>query len=370
MEWSPSVLPLWTWPLFAAGLSAALAELAIRYAHRRNLIDHPERRRSHQVPTPRGGGIGIVLAVAAALIVSRLAVGDSNRVLLAASLAGLLLVAFIGWWDDHRPLPALPKLVVHLLAAALYVGAMVEEISRANGGGFDGITLFIAGGAGLCLIGLITWSINLHNFMDGINGLLALQSVFVFAALGLLGTAQPEYRAGWLAMAAAALAFLPFNFPRARVFMGDVGSGALGFVFVATLVPAGNPTEIFGLWAILDSAFLIDTTATLLVRVMYGRRWYSAHREHLYQWLVRCGFSHAQVVGVYALWNLCIALPCAIAFVKSRSSFSDDGLARFDAGPGFWIMPAVLLAGSAAWIVGKRWCLRRARRQGGWHAHT
>jgi UDP-N-acetylmuramyl pentapeptide phosphotransferase/UDP-N-acetylglucosamine-1-phosphate transferase len=363
-------LPLWTWPVLAAALSAALAELSIRYAHRRNLIDQPGHRRSHTQPTPRGGGIGIVVAMAFALIVSRLAVADSNRVLLAATVVGLLLVAFIGWWDDHRPLPAWPKLVVHLLAAALYVGMMLEEITRANGRGFEGIELFIVSGAGLCLIGLITWSINLHNFMDGINGLLALQSVFVFGALGLLGTAQPEFRFGWLAMAAAALAFVPFNFPHARVFMGDVASGGLGFAFVASLIPAGYPTEIFGLWVILDSAFLIDTAATLLVRVMYGRRWYSAHREHLYQWLVRCGFSHARVVGLYALWNLCIALPCAIAYVKSRSSWSDDGLARFDAGPGFWIMSGLMLAGSVIWIAGKRWCLRRTRRQGGRHAHA
>jgi UDP-N-acetylmuramyl pentapeptide phosphotransferase/UDP-N-acetylglucosamine-1-phosphate transferase len=370
MEWSPSLLPLWTWPLLAAGVSAALTESSIRYAHRRNLIDQPGRRRSHSLPTPRGGGIGIIVAIALALIASRLAMGDSNVVLLLATLVGLTLVALIGWWDDHRPLPAWPKLLVHLLAASLYVAAMVEEIARANGGHFDGVTLFIIGGAGLCLIGLITWSINLHNFMDGINGLLAWQSVFVFASLGFLATAQAEVRYGWLAMAAAALAFVPFNFPRARVFMGDVGSGGLGFVFVAALMPAGNPTEAFGLWVILDSAFIVDTTATLLVRVMVGRRWYSAHREHLYQWLVRCGFSHARVVGIYALWNLCAALPCAIAYVKSRSSWSDDGEARFDASAGFWLMPAVLLAGSALWIFGKRWCLRRRSHQGAMHAHA
>jgi UDP-N-acetylmuramyl pentapeptide phosphotransferase/UDP-N-acetylglucosamine-1-phosphate transferase len=158
--------------------------------------------------------------------------------------------------------------------------------------------------------------------MDGINGLLTAQAAFVFAMIWLLGLLGLEHGLDGVPaiLAAACLGFLPFNFPRARIFLGDVGSGALGLLVAAALWWAvlREPRWIAA-GLLLVSAFAIDATATLLQRFWRGRRWYSAHREHLYQWLVRSGGSHARVVSYYMAWNLLLAAPLALLVATSRS---------------------------------------------------
>lgn len=291
-------------------VAAAMTELAIRYAHRRQLLDQPGQRRSHRIPTPRGGGIAIVAAVfgcAAPLL---------ELALLPALLLGLALalVALVGWWDDHAPLSARARVAVQVPAAVL-LAAVVLGTSSAR----PELPLLVA------LAGLITlstvWSINLHNFMDGINGLLTVQAAFVFAMVWLLGRfGLPHDLDGVpVVLAAACLGFLPFNFPRARIFLGDVGSGALGLLVAAVLWWAvlREPRWIAA-GLLLVSAFVIDATATLLQRFWRGRRWYSAHREHLYQWLVRSGGSHARVVSYYMAWNLLLAAPLALLVAISQ----------------------------------------------------
>ena len=199
------------------------------------------------------------------------------------------------------------------------------------------------------------WSINLHNFMDGINGLLATQAVFVCSTLGVLClTSSPPHALVLFAWAAAALGFLPFNFPRARIFMGDVGSGTLGLMIAVGVlwqIAARHTAPSSGL--IACSVFVTDATCTLLSRMLAGRRWYSAHREHLYQWLVRSGFSHAAVVMLYLCWNFAVVVP--VLYLANRS-----GAAAADGWIGLVIAYALA---TAAWVGGKRWCLRHARRQ-------
>jgi UDP-N-acetylmuramyl pentapeptide phosphotransferase/UDP-N-acetylglucosamine-1-phosphate transferase len=210
---------------------------------------------------------------------------------------------------------------------------------------------------GLAGLGLV-WSINLHNFMDGIDGILAFQALFVFAALGALCAYAGAEADAWhlAALGAAVAAFIPFNFPRPRVFMGDVGSGALGLLIgiavmrqlaVAEIAPASG--------VIVCSAFVVDASCNLVSRMVLGRRWYSAHREHLYQWLVRAGLSHGGVVGVYMVWNLLIVVP-VLCLVNARGS---SGIAA---------AAAVYLLGIALWIYGKRWCLHKVKSQRRHHA--
>jgi UDP-N-acetylmuramyl pentapeptide phosphotransferase/UDP-N-acetylglucosamine-1-phosphate transferase len=363
----------WIGPLASAAVSAALTEAAIRYARRRVLLDQPGQRRSHRVPTPRGGGMGIVAV--ALLLLGFFAIAptaDMPRAQVLAALAGLVLVSLIGWWDDHRALPALPRLAVHALAALVLVGTLGVIFALAVGP-FDAFGRIVVSAIGLILIGIVVWSINLHNFMDGINGLLACQTVFVFGALGAVlcvdrGASAPPSEL-FFCLAAATLGFLPFNFPHARVFMGDGGSGAIGYLMVAGVLlvsPLALP-----LWAILNSAFVVDATTTLVSRMANRRRWYSAHREHLYQWLVRSGFSHARVVGLYALWNLCFVLPCAILYVRAWVATPPEGLNPVVAPP-LWPVPCVYVCGLAMWWQGKRWCLRRVRagRNGEGSAHA
>ena len=342
--------------LVACAVSAALTWLAIRYAHRQQLIDHPGQRRSHTVPTPRGGGIGIVVAaIGVTLLLRLLAPALSMPPPLTLGLvvaAGL--VAAVGWIDDHRGLAARWRFAAHGVAAAIVLGA-----GHAGPLPPQAVAAWLAVPIAAVLWLAIAWSINLHNFMDGINGLLATQAIFVFVALAGLfhqvGTV-PGAGAACAVFAAATVGFLPFNFPHARIFMGDVGSGVLGLLVALVVlwqlaVPGIAPAS--GL--VLCSAFVTDASGTLLSRMLRGRRWYSAHREHLYQWLVRCGFTHAQVVALYMGWNLLVALP--VVYWMNRMPEMDSSL-------GIGAAIATYALAGALWWLGKRACLRAVRRRG------
>jgi len=282
------------WMLLAlVGLSALGTGLARAYALRRQLLDQPGERRSHTVATPRGGGIAIVVVVllaAAALAVSGAGAGDPVAYgLLAAFAGGLGMVALAGLVDDHRPLSPWLRLGVHVLAA-----------------GWFAIALWIEGAAPLAAaatFAAIVVLVNVWNFMDGIDGIAATQAVLV--AVGLAAALQGAWSLLAAALAAAALGFLPYNLPRARIFMGDVGSGAIGFalaalggVFAAAAGPRGGLLLLFPL-----SAFLVDAGLTLLRRMLRGERWWTPHVEHAYQgWARRAG--HVPVTAAYAGWTL------------------------------------------------------------------
>ena len=337
-------------------ICALVAEAAIRYAHHRRLLDQPGRRRSHAIPTPRGGGIGIVVAGAAVLA---LALRPAQPLPADLLLLGLLLVAGIGWWDDHRPLRALTRLAVHLAAGALLVAALWFWSAGEATAGWAVWRSDLPSWAYLALAAAVVlataWSINLHNFMDGINGLLTAQSAFVFAMIALVGVLGMPHGLGPVpaALAAACLAFLPFNFPFARIFLGDVGSGALGFLIVALLAGAAlAEPRWFAAGLLLASSFAVDATATLLHRIARGRRWYSAHREHLYQWLVRSGCSHARVVGYYMAWNLLLVAPLAVLVALRR-----------DAGTAAAAVLVAYTAGFALWWRARRAILAGVRRR-------
>lgn len=262
---------------------------ARRYALHRSLIDHPGERRSHQQATPRGGGLGIVIALLLALGWLAWTLPGMRLPLLAAA-AGLLLVAGVGWADDHRPLPALPRLLVHAMAAVLFAAALFVH----------GESPWLCLGAGLLALVLV----NVWNFMDGIDALAASQAAIVACGYLLLGIGGA---AAWLAAAlvVAALGFLPFNLPRARVFLGDIGSGALGFAIACVLALswARLPESEWGLLLLPLAAFGIDAGLTLASRILNGERWWEAHVSHSYQrWARRSG--HSRVAVAYAGWTL------------------------------------------------------------------
>lgn len=334
----------------AFGTSALLVRAAMAYAHRRGMLDHPGRRRSHTAPTPRGGGLGLVvgllLAAPAVLLGLPGGIGPLTAVALVLATA---MVAAIGWWDDHRPLAVLPRLGVHMLAAFLAAAAVLWS---APPGALDGIppgrVLWLLPAAAWA-----AWSINLHNFMDGIDGLLGMQTVFVGAGLALLaaGKGDVALAGAGLVTASASLGFLLFNLPPARIFMGDVGSGALGLwlAALAGMLAVRHPQLA---WAVLVlvSAFAVDATLTLLDRVMRGRAWYTAHREHLYQWLVRSGCSHAGADGRYLGWNLLAVAPATVAAANWPRLAAAICI-------GFYGLS------SLAWMIGKRACIARVQRR-------
>jgi UDP-N-acetylmuramyl pentapeptide phosphotransferase/UDP-N-acetylglucosamine-1-phosphate transferase len=273
--------------------------VAIRYALWRQLLDQPGERRSHRVTTPRGGGIGIVVSQLLACVLA-VTLFPVFAIPVAVFALGLLLVAGIGWWDDHRALPALPRLCVHLLAALL-LGAMVWAES-----GSLLKALFCAG--------LAVSLINIWNFMDGINGLAATQAIIV--GLGAVLLLPQPYSFVAYAFVVGCAGFLPFNFPRARVFMGDVGSGALGYLVAGLLALGLCVTEVAPvLWLLLPVAFFIDAGFTLLLRILNGEPWMEAHTQHLYQRFVKRDFSHFAVTLGYVAFSL-IGLTIAVVFSR------------------------------------------------------
>ncbi|MDE1898043.1 MAG: glycosyl transferase family 4 [Xanthomonadaceae bacterium] len=329
-------------PLVALLIAAATVAAGMTYARWRGLLDTPGRRRLHQVPTPRGGGVGIVLAaLIVALVPAARGAWSLAPALGVAWLGGALLVAAVGYADDHRHLPAWLRLLAHL-AAALLLAMALGLPAR-----FAPVPLLWRAGILLATV----WSINLHNFMDGSNGLLALQALFVLAAIAALASAggAPGLALVALVLAAATLGFLPFNFPRARVFMGDVGSGTLGFLIAAVALTA-IARGALGLAeaAVVVSAFAVDASCTLLSRLLRGRRWYRPHREHLYQWIARVSGSHVRAAAYYSAWNLLLAGP-VLLLMRVRPA---------------WAWPlavAVLICAMLTWWFGRRACLRAGK---------
>lgn len=324
------------WLLASLLITMLLVRSAIGYAHRRGMLDQPGQRRSHHLPTPRGGGIGIVVAMLICLpgtLWSQPAAWSPS--VIAGLFVALLLVALAGWWDDHRALPILPRLGAQVLAVGVF-----SLVLLMTGLSWWWLPLLLIGGA---------WSINLHNFMDGIDGLLAQQAIFVGAGLALLAwvAAQPALALAAATLATAALGFWYYNRPLARIFMGDVGSGSVGLLIFAFSAMLWRQNHTL-LWPalILSSAFVADASLTLLTRMWRGRRWYTAHREHLYQWLVRRGGTHARADAIYLGWNLLIAAPMAwLAWSHVRMALP--------------ITMVIYLGAAAAWLTLKRRCLRR-----------
>ncbi len=270
------------WLALIALITAAVTWLARHYALRGNLMDQPGERRSHQVATPRGGGISIVLVVVAAGFFSAFQRASPDP-LLVGFLPGLLIVAGIGWWDDHRPLSPWLRLAVQAVAALLLAAGAAWQ----SGHWLPALAAF---GAAMVLV-------NVWNFMDGINGLAVTQAALAALAYATMLTGPWQWLA--LVVLAGCAGFLPFNFPKARIFLGDVGSGALGYTLaglgIAALIemPPAAPLLLLPL-----CVFLVDAGFTLAGRMLRGEKWWTPHVGHLYQMGAR-RFGHTPVTLVY-----------------------------------------------------------------------
>jgi Fuc2NAc and GlcNAc transferase len=303
---------------FGASLlvSWLMVGLVRRWALRVGILDVPNARSSHRSPTPRGGGLAIVVLtiVAAAVDAAR---GRGSASAAVAWIVGGGLVAAAGLIDDLRGLAVVVRLGCHLVAAGLLLVAM---------GGPPMMMLFPQGPSNLGVLGwvaggiAIVWSINLFNFMDGIDGLAAAQAAFVAGSAVVLQSfsdlgGSPQLPL--LALAGSSVGFLVWNFPPAKIFMGDVGSGFVGFALIAgAFLSAGHGPINIWTWLVLNGLFIADATTTLLVRLVRGERVYEAHRSHIYQRLSRRWASHRLVIVLYSAANLIWCLPWAVATIK------------------------------------------------------
>lgn len=302
-------------------LAIAGTWLARRYALARQLVDQPGERRSHAVATPRGGGIAIALVSFVALIAMMARVPWWVPQLALVS-AGLLAISLVGWIDDHRPLSPWLRLGVHAVASALL-----------------GMAVVVAGGnlvqAGFAFA-LALVLVNVWNFMDGIDGLAASQAMLVAACLALASGQGPAWWLGW-AVAAGCAGFLPFNFPRARIFLGDVGSGALGYL-LAAIAAFGFEATPRQAWILLPlSPFLLDAALTLGTRMVRGERWWTPHVQHLYQRLARGWNGHPGVTVVYAAYVVLAAILMWLVRLQGPTIIMSAVCGWYLLGAGIWI---------------------------------
>ena len=297
----------------AAIASAALVRLVRDVANRRALLDHPNDRSSHAVAKPRLGGIGVILPVLA-IGVLLVATGRAPPALLLP-LAATALVALLGLADDLRPLPARVRFGVQVVMASAVVAASWHRLPAAAGALGAWLPAPIL--AVLAVLWIV-WLTNLYNFMDGIDGLAGVQALLAALGLASAAAAVGATSSGLLlvALAGSSAGFLLFNLPPSSIFMGDVGSTAIGFLLgVLPLFPEARPVPLEPV-VLAISLFVLDATTTLLRRVAAGEKWYTPHRTHLYQRPVVLGASH-RVVLLAASVGMAVVSGCAAAWPRA-----------------------------------------------------
>lgn len=265
-------------PLLALAVAALTIGLLLRSRAAQLVLDQPNHRSLHATPTPRIGGLGIGVGVVVAGALADVAI-DPRLALAAAALVAVSLV------DDLKSIGAGARMLVHLVCAGVAAAVLVAPAHGA----------WAALGATLA----IAWLTNLYNFMDGADGLAGCMALCGFAAYGTaaLVAGDTAFAAFNFAIAGAAAGFLLFNFPPARVFMGDAGAIPLGFL-AAVCALEGWRRGLWPLWfgGIVFSPFIVDASLTLAKRLARGERVWQAHREHYYQRLVQCGWGHRRTL--------------------------------------------------------------------------
>ena len=313
-------------------LLTALGIEGMRRWGTRRLLDIPNERSSHTRPTPRGGGLPIIAVALGAWVWSQGIDGILGGSGILVLVLGAVIVALVSWIDDLQGLSFRQRLGAHLLAGTLVLWNAPPPAS-----------VFLPW-IGELPLGLLAWPLalvwiagltNAFNFMDGIDGIAGMQALFICAVAGWLLWPHAATLAGllWI-VAAAAAGFLMWNWAPARIFMGDVGSGFLGFLIAAiAFLTIARGLISLPVWVILWTLFLADTGVALTRRVLRGERWWTAHRSHAYQQLSRQWGSHAKVVITYAVLDLLIIMPGA-------------WFAHTHAGASWWLCAALLGIGA------------------------
>lgn len=301
---------VWIFFMVAGGLSLLLTSALRRYALSKSLIDVPNARSSHTVPTPRGGGVAIVLSFLFLLPILPMfsLLSWSSTIALLGAGAG---IAVLGFLDDHGHIAARWRLLGHFSAAVWALFWL---------GGFPPLTImgmtFDMGWVGIVLAMLyLVWMLNLYNFMDGIDGLASLEAIFVCLGASLIYALLGFTSLAWapLLLSFAVAGFLYWNFPPAKIFMGDAGSGFLGVTLgIFSLQAAWTSPSLIWVWVILMGVFIVDATFTLIRRLVRGDKVYEAHRSHAYQYASRKFGRHLPVTLTVGLVNLVWLLPVAL----------------------------------------------------------
>ncbi|MCJ7772774.1 MAG: glycosyltransferase family 4 protein [Desulfobacterales bacterium] len=288
-------MALWLVISFILGLGGSF--LAAKRGFDWGLVDTPKARSSHLIPVPKGGGIGILIVFV---------LGAFWWQIPWTLWIPALIVSLVSLLGDYRDLSFKIRLAVQVVSAtivssSIFLGFSVSEVSI-----WVSVLLFVFG------VFFITATANYFNFMDGINGIAGLTGLIAFLYLGLFGLLEGKDIV-WILMAfciaAACLGFLPLNFPKPKVFMGDVGSVLLGFLFASWVLWFSQTLLEFVALVSFLFPFYADELSTLIVRIKDGDRLTKAHRRHIYQILVnQAGLSHVIVTLFYGFIQIVVAI--------------------------------------------------------------
>ncbi|MEW5727600.1 MAG: glycosyltransferase family 4 protein [Pseudomonadota bacterium] len=300
-----------SWP--AAAVAFAVAVLGTRrllgWLTERRILDLPNHRSSHSLPTPRGGGLAVTPAALAAWVMVAVSTAQAGWIWTLAAGGGALMAA--SWLDDRHSLPALPRLGVHALAVTAGLLTLPGDALVFQG------WLPVAADRVLTALGWL-WFVNLYNFMDGIDGITGVETVSLGFGIALVaivaGVAAPLAPLG-IGLAAAAIGFLVWNWHPARIFLGDSGSVPLGFLLGGLLVHLAAAGHLAAA-VILPAYYLADASITLGRRTLRGEKVWQAHRQHFYQRAVQGGRSHDQVA--LAILGANLVLGCAALLSVTR----------------------------------------------------
>lgn len=279
------------------------------YALKKNIIDNPNERSSHTIPTPRGGGVSIVITflfVLVGLMLSRELDWSTGLILTAAGFG----IAVLGFLDDHGHINSMLRLAIHFVIAIGVVFFL---------GGFSEVTLFsgnvqLGWLANIIAVLFLVWLLNLYNFMDGINGIASIEAITTTLSLAAVYLLLNIHLSSelLLILASSVLGFVLWNFPKARIFMGDAGSGFLGLILgILALIALKTDIAFFCAWIICLGVFIVDATFTLIRRVSNGHKMYDAHRSHAYQYASRKYNSHTKVTIAVLFINIFWLFPMA-----------------------------------------------------------
>lgn len=293
------MIKLFAYTILSFLLTGFYRSLALRY----RWLDHPNSRSSHTTITPRGAGL-----IFASLIVGAAWLQSQHQSHIP--LLGGIAVMLIGWWDDIRNITASTRCVLYAIFSGATIALIGEPIIQSQHS-----LIATAFYVSVATLGLM-WLINLYNFMDGINGLATLEAIFVLLGIHLVAHDTPyaqTFSSLHFFSCAVLTGFLLWNFPKAKIFMGDAGSAFLGFFFgTLILISLKWQGPLLTTWLILFGIFIVDTGYTLMVRIGTSQNWSQAHRLHAYQLLTtRLKANHTLATSLLMIVNMCWLLPIA-----------------------------------------------------------
>jgi Fuc2NAc and GlcNAc transferase len=296
---------------FAFVVSLALTRILLRYLVSLQILDKPNHRSMHAIATPRGGGLAFVLPVILFAVLIAIWFNEMSLIVLVLCLS---VWGLLGFWDDIKTLSPKLRFFLQLLLSLLMVWGLgaISDISFSST-----LTVsLLAPLAWLITVLGVVWFVNLYNFMDGMDGLATSQAIVALVTLAawFYADSQPILAYVCLLCAASCAGFLVFNWSPAKIFMGDIGSLALGAFFAYTILRGVNENEFSVLsFVLLFWVFICDTSVTLIRRIFKGEKVWQAHRQHYYQRLAATGMAHDKVVVLHLLFMIISSLLASIS---------------------------------------------------------